>query len=183
MAELTNMVERLPFTLFISAIDKQQHLLRSGPADDEPYGLALKLRPIFLHAPRITFQPLAFSPKPFAAIAQGHSYDQILAGELDLSREFCGPGFILHNSSFILSQSPASDYARFTLYRCTEFVTYTGSCVFAQGYAYSGRNGAVPAPHPALLNAPPHYPRRWLRAHGGPWRGNAADSTSLGPSA
>ena len=140
MAELTNMVERLPFTLFISAIDKQQHLLRSGPADDEPYGLALKLRPIFLHAPRITFQPLAFSPKPFAAIAQGHSYDQILAGELDLSREFCGPGFILHNSSFILSQSPASDYARFTLYRCTKFVTYTGSCVFAQGYAYSEGN-------------------------------------------
>ena len=30
-----------------------------------------------------------------AAISQGHSYDQILAGELDLSREFCGPGFIL----------------------------------------------------------------------------------------
>ena len=67
------------------------------------------------------------SPKPFAAIAQGHSYDQILAGELDLPREFCGPGFILHNSSFILSQSPASDYARFTLYRCTKFVTCTGS--------------------------------------------------------
>jgi hypothetical protein len=64
MAELTNMVERLPFTLFISAIDKQQHLLRSGPADDEPYGLALKLRPIFLYAPRITFQPLALSLSP-----------------------------------------------------------------------------------------------------------------------
>ena len=43
MAELTSMVERLPFTLFISAIDKQQHLLRSGPAADEPYSLALKL--------------------------------------------------------------------------------------------------------------------------------------------
>jgi hypothetical protein len=48
--------------------------------------------------------------------------------------------FILYNSSFILSQGPASDYARFTLYRCTEFVTYTGSRVFAQGYAYSEVN-------------------------------------------
>jgi hypothetical protein len=45
-------------------------------------------------------QSKELSPKSrtiLAAIAQGHSYDQILAGELDLSREFCGPGFILHN--------------------------------------------------------------------------------------
>ena len=57
------------------------------------------------------------SPKShtiLAAIAQGHSYDQILAGELDLSRE-CGV------------QGRASDYACFTLYRWTESVTCTGS--------------------------------------------------------
>ena len=63
-----------------------------------PRPWAQAIRPIFLHAPRITFQPLAFGPKPFAAIAQGHSYDQILAGELDLSHE--DSSFIIHPSSF-----------------------------------------------------------------------------------
>jgi hypothetical protein len=43
------------------------------------------------------------------------------------NRQRGAPAFILHNSSFILSQGPASDYARLTLYRCTKFVTYTGS--------------------------------------------------------
>jgi hypothetical protein len=43
MDELTRMVERLPFTLFISAIHKQQYLQRCGAPADEPYSLALKL--------------------------------------------------------------------------------------------------------------------------------------------
>ena len=67
--------------------------------------------------------------------------------------------FILHNSSFILSQSPASDYARFTLYRCTKSVTYTDSCVFAQGYAYSeGNRRALTLINPMLSFWSPSRP-------------------------
>ena len=75
MAEITSMVDRLPFTLFISAIDKHQHLLRSGPAADEPYGLALKL----------TMEPLAHfldshaeTRLPIVAEARGKNEDNTL---------------------------------------------------------------------------------------------------------
>ncbi len=42
LEELSRMIERLPFTLFISAIHKQRHFERYGAAADNPYSLALK---------------------------------------------------------------------------------------------------------------------------------------------
>lgn len=41
MAELSALMARLPFTLFIAAIHKQRHVERAAAAED-PYGLALK---------------------------------------------------------------------------------------------------------------------------------------------
>lgn len=75
MDELSRMVERLPFTLFISAIHKQQHLHRCGATADEPYGLALKL----------TVEPLAHfldskgeTQLPIVAEARGKNEDNAL---------------------------------------------------------------------------------------------------------
>ena len=75
MTELTGMVERLPFTLFISAIDKQRHLQQGGPAADEPYGLSL----------RFTVEPLAHfldsngqTELPIVAEARGKKEDNSL---------------------------------------------------------------------------------------------------------
>lgn len=42
LAELSALLERLPFTLFIAAIHKQHHVGRSGAAAADPYGLALQ---------------------------------------------------------------------------------------------------------------------------------------------
>ena len=42
MAELSALMDRLPFTLFIAAIHKQKHYDRAASAAEDPYGLALK---------------------------------------------------------------------------------------------------------------------------------------------
>jgi|SRR5882672_1872831 len=43
LSELSQMMERLPFTLFIAAVHKQKHLARFATAADDPYDLALKI--------------------------------------------------------------------------------------------------------------------------------------------
>src|SRR5207253_2171231 len=40
---LSQMMERLPFTLFVAAVHKQKHLARFMSAADDPYDLALKI--------------------------------------------------------------------------------------------------------------------------------------------
>lgn len=42
MADLSNLVAQMPFTLFIAAIHKQRHFDRDAAAAEDPYGLALK---------------------------------------------------------------------------------------------------------------------------------------------
>lgn len=42
LGELSALMERLPFTLFIAAIHKQRHFERYAAAAEDPYGLALK---------------------------------------------------------------------------------------------------------------------------------------------
>jgi hypothetical protein len=56
--------------------------------------------------------------------------------------------------------SPQSKHPYFNLYRCTEFVTYTGSSMFAAGYAFS----AVPAP-PRVADS--RVPKPWRKADRG----------------
>ena len=47
------------------------------------------------------------------------------------------PGSAGQSANSFEEFSPQSEHPQFTLYRCTEFVTYTGSSVFAIGYAFS----------------------------------------------
>jgi len=75
MDDLTRMVERLPFTLFISAIHKQQHLQCCGAMANEPYGLALK----FTVEPLVHFLDASGETQlPIVAEARGKKEDNAL---------------------------------------------------------------------------------------------------------
>jgi len=75
MDELTRMVELLPFTLFVSAIHKRQHLQRCGPAPDDPYALALK----FTVEPLLHFLDASGETElPIVAEARGKNEDHAL---------------------------------------------------------------------------------------------------------
>lgn len=75
MDEITRMVEKLPFTLFVSAIQKQQHLQCCGATADDPYGLALK----FTVEPLLHFLDASDETQlPIVAEARGKNEDNAL---------------------------------------------------------------------------------------------------------
>jgi hypothetical protein len=43
LAEISSLIEEMPFTIFITSIDKKKHLAKYGPKADNPYEFALKM--------------------------------------------------------------------------------------------------------------------------------------------
>lgn len=73
--ESAGLGHRLPFTLFVSAIHKRQHLQRCGPTADDPYGLALK----FTVEPLLHFLDASGETQlPIVAEARGKNEDHAL---------------------------------------------------------------------------------------------------------